>query len=188
MAQTEPDIDRNQWYELWDGAWAGESTSTVTGTFLINGGGTRGAVFIDRADNSSANQRWQFFRVNSTAWTLRTQEGGKNAYMSTKLSDTEETKGNTSVYMASGEIADASAYWDIKPRGDDTWTFTNLANGTGWRMMIKPANGYVAMSDNFTAPQHGQGLNFHKVAAIDDDAFSSIGVSSILLAGKLCVC
>jgi hypothetical protein len=174
MAQ-EPDIDPNRWYSM----YIDSHTQAMVGTVLYNGDGSRGAVFIKTRNDTETEQRWQLLKLNSTAWTLRSQGSGPNSYLSAKYSDDEQQAGKSFAYMARGDIADASAYWTITSWGDDTWYLTNLANKADYHLTLTPNAGHIVMSSNITAPQKGQKWKFLDIAAIDDERYSSVNVRNI---------
>lgn len=175
MAQ-EPDIDPNLWYSMFIDP---SHTQSMVGTALYNGDGSRGAVFIKTRNDTDTEQRWQLRKFNSTVWTLRSQGSGPNSYLSAKYSDDEQQKGKSFVYMARGDIADASAYWTIASWGDGTWYLINLANKTDYHLTLTPNLGHIVMSSNITAPQKGQKWNFSEIAVIDDERYSSVNVRYI---------
>ncbi|CAO2651592.1 Nn.00g041620.m01.CDS01 [Neocucurbitaria sp. VM-36] len=170
-------LNSNTWYQV----YIGTGTQSLVGTSPFSGSGSRGATFINYTDNSSANQRWQIFQLNSTAWTLRNQEGGPNAWLGTTLSDSENTEGATRSCMERGDVADASVYWTINPWGDGTWYFSNAANGTGYHLQKKDS-GIMVMSPNVTAPQNAQRWKFKKITTINNDNYSKINLVGAVVA------
>ena len=177
---TSPDnVDSNHWYQV----FIGTGTQSLVGTSPFSGSGPRGDTSVNYTDNSSGNQRWQIFQLNSTTWTLRNQEGGPNAWLGAALSSTDDTEGTTRPCMERGDFADASVYWTISPWGDGTWYFSNAANGTDYHLKRKD-NGVMVMSPNVTAPQNGQRWKFKKIATIDNDNYSKINVRFGLLWGN----
>ncbi|KAF1938082.1 hypothetical protein EJ02DRAFT_474625 [Clathrospora elynae] len=180
MAQVSK-IDPNQWYSL----YIGTGTQNLVGTTLFQADRSVGTVYIAGEDTSKRNQRWQIFKLNSTAWILRSQAGGPNAYLGTFYAEPEVTEGKTVPRIVRGDIADASVFWTIGSWGDTTWYFSNLANGTGYRLMLKPTGGYLAMSPNITAPQVGQKWQFDTITAINDQRYSSVNVSRLSWIGEV---
>lgn len=172
MAQA-PDLDSNQWYHMY-------VTSGPAQAFVANSlSDESSAVYFRPTNTTQPAQRWQVFRLNSTAWTLRCQAGGPNAWLGTFLtSDTGETRPR----LDRGDIADDSVYWNFGPWGDGTWYLWNYANATK-NHLEKQGNGLLIMSPNITAPASGQRWAFEKIAPVDDQQYSTISVSSTTRAG-----
>ncbi|KAH7067810.1 hypothetical protein FB567DRAFT_256283 [Paraphoma chrysanthemicola] len=170
-----PVVDRNQWYQIYNN---GDKSQAVMGTNLFNRGGTTGAVFFNTTNTAANVQRWQIFpvTVNDTKlYTLRCKEGGPNAFMSTFYVEAEATDGKTRPIMMRGDVANKNAYWSIEAWGDDTWFFTNAANGSGYHLN-KNGNGIMVMSSDIAAPQNGQRFQFATIDKIDDDKYSSVNL------------
>jgi hypothetical protein len=90
----------------------------------------------------------------------------------------EKTEGNTVAGMLRGDVADASVFWNIGSWSDETWYFTNLANGTNH--LIKKPNGLTVMTPDISAPAApGQRWYLKKITAINDKDYSSVNVRSI---------
>lgn len=173
---SEPTIDTNQWYYLYVND---DRRQALVGTNLYTSSGTKGAVFFNTTDTSANTQRWQIFptTVNGTrVYTLRSKEGGPNAFMGAGYVQEEDTEGHTRPQMFRGDVADNGVYWNFGGWGDGTWFLSNGINGTSYHLNRK-VNGLLAMSPNITAPQNGQRWNMAEIAKIDDEKYSSVNVS-----------
>ncbi|KAF2629328.1 hypothetical protein BU25DRAFT_389419 [Macroventuria anomochaeta] len=165
-----PNLDTNQWYSMYINNY---NTSSMLSTSLYTRSGTAGAVFFNFTNHDSATQRWQIFPINSTTVVLRTKEGGANGFIGAQPAD---SNGEISPLMLRGDVADDSVFWQFGSWGDGTWYLYNSANGTDYHLANK--NGQVRMDNNITAPQNLQRFSFDSVAAINDEAYSSVNLLS----------
>ncbi|KAH7374342.1 hypothetical protein BKA66DRAFT_572299 [Pyrenochaeta sp. MPI-SDFR-AT-0127] len=172
-----PSFDSNMWYQI----LAKRTGKTLLGTAPFSGDKSKGAVIMGTAAASGFSQRWQIYQINSTYWSLRTQEAGPDSWLGAIYKSAETTEGNTRPYMARGDIADTSAFWAINPWGDGTWYLSNAANGTNYRMNDKDG-AVLAMSPNITAPQNGQRWHFKEITAINNEKYSSINLLGVDIA------
>jgi hypothetical protein len=169
-----PTIDTNQWYQLYTNE---DKTSSLIGTSLFNRGGTTGAVFFNTTDTSTNVQRWQIFPVTvngSTAYTIRSKDGGPNGFMGTGFNANGDTATSTRPMMLRGDIANNTVFWSFNSWGDGTWFLTNAANND--QHLNRQGNGLLSMSSNITAPQNGQRWGLASIAKIDDEKYSSVNV------------
>ena len=127
---------------------------------------------MNPTNTSSPTQRWQVYQVNSTAWTLRCQESGPNAWLGAT-----GTANDTAAYLARGDVAGADVFWTIDPWRDSTWYMWNAANGSEYHLKKNSSN-LLEMSSNITAPMPGQRWTFEKIEAIDDPQYSTLSVCS----------
>lgn len=148
------------------------------GTSLYNHDGTTGAVFYEATNTSKPGQKWQFYPFNSSAYLLRCQDGGPDAYLAVAVGTPEtKTSGRTIAIMASYTILEDSMFWQIQPWGDGTYYFTNLANGTDWHLNVLDT-GLLAMDSNIMSTQVGEHYTFTSLSTIGDSRFSTVSMSS----------
>jgi hypothetical protein len=177
-AMTNPNLDTSQWYHMY---LNDNKKSSFIGTNLYTNSGTIGAVFFNNTvDLSAPRQRWQIYPINSTTFVLRSGEGGANAFLGTHFVANEETEGHTRPCMVRGDVADDSVFWHFGSWGDGMFWLENAQNGSAYHVERK-ANGIMAMSPNVTAPQNLQRWGFEGIEKIDDEAWSSVNVSSASL-------
>ncbi|KAF3036798.1 hypothetical protein E8E12_004819 [Didymella heteroderae] len=172
---SSPDLDTDQWYYIYVG---NSDANALWGTNLYNNQGTSGAIFLNTTQTSLNTMRWQIYPINSTAYVIRSKEGGANAFVGTHYVPAEESEGHTRPRMVRGDIANDSVFWQFSAWGDDTWWLTNVQNGSDWHLNLKQ-NGLLTMSNNISAPQNGQRWSFGSIAKIDDKAYSSVALRQV---------
>ncbi|KAF3767309.1 hypothetical protein M406DRAFT_328397 [Cryphonectria parasitica EP155] len=164
-------FDTNAWYQV---NVTSQKDQCFHGTPLYEDGLT-GAVFFQNTNTSNTGQRWQFYPYNSSVYLLRCEEGGPNGYLGTSLgtgSDKDRLTGNTVPWLAHYNVSDDSMFWTIEPWGDGTYYFSNLANGTGWRLDTL-VTALMAMNSNITSAQRGEQYTFTSIGVIDDSRYST---------------
>jgi hypothetical protein len=170
--QTLESLESNRWYEL---VVAKNTTESLLGTALYN---QRGSVYSSKCNTSNPAQQWQIYPLSSNTCILRTRASGPDGYLATgeKNTDTPTATGNTVPILRSSAGSDSSMIWHINAwnSNDNTFFFTNAANGTGMHLMSLD-DGTFAMSTNTTI-QNAQRFSWNALANINDARFSSIDV------------
>lgn len=168
-------FDDNTWYQVNVTRFTGLS---LLGTSLFKDGKT-GAVFYQNTNTSARGQSWQFYPYNSSVYLLRCKDGGPNGYLAAAAGkeDTEQSSitGNTVPILAHYNVSDNSMFWQIEPWGDGTYYFSNLANGSNWRLNVL-GSALMAMDSNITSEQAGEHFTFSSLSTIGDDRYSTINV------------
>ena len=169
-------LDENAWYQVNVTRFTGLS---FLGTSLYNEGNT-GAVFFQNTNTSSRGQSWQFYPYNSSVYLLRCKDGGPNAYLAVAAAgkdstDSSTVTGNTVPVMANYNVTDDSMFWQVAPWGDGTYHFSNLANGSDWRLNVL-GTGLMAMDSNITSAQSGEHFTFNSLSTIGDSRYSTVNV------------
>lgn len=169
-------LDQNAWYQVNVTRFRGLS---LRGTSLSNDGNT-GAVFYENTNTSTVGQSWQFYPYNSSVYLLRCRNGGPNAYLAVAVGvestgSSAVTTGNTVPIMANYNVTDDSMFWRVDPWGDGTYYFSNLANGTDWRLNVL-GTGLMAMDSNITSAQSGEHFTFTSLSTIGDSRYSTVNV------------
>lgn len=172
-------LDDNAWYQVNVTRFTGLS---LRGTSLYNDGNT-GAVFYQNTNTSIPGQSWQFYPYNSSVYLLRCKNGGPNAYLAvaagTGNSDSSTVTGNTVPILANYNVTDDSMFWQVAPWGDGTYHFSNLANGSDWRLNVL-GNALMAMDSNITSAQSGEHFTFTSMSTIGDSQYSTVNVRLFL--------
>lgn len=175
----------NKWYQLTVGN--SESQSMKSSEILFAKNWTSGSVYFDRANTSSSLQQWQIFPTpgNASIYVLRSRSIGPEGYLSAAAGTTNENgenAGNTVPVMRKYTVLDESVFWIMDTWGDGTFHMSNLKNSTEWHLQKNPwgLGTSMSMSSNITAPQDGQRFKFKELADINDVAFSTIQVCSVL--------
>lgn len=78
--------------------------------------------------------------------------------------------------MANYNVTDDSMFWQVEPWGDGTYHFSNLANGSDWRLNVLDT-GLMAMDSNITSAQSGEHFTFTSLSTIGDSRYSTVNVS-----------
>lgn len=153
---------------------------SLRGTSLFKDGLT-GAVFDEITNSTSPGQRWQFYPYNASVYLLRCEEGGPDAFLaaargSGSSSDpASSTTGDTVPIMSNLSISDSSIFWQIAPWGDGTYYFSNLANGSDWRLNTL-STALMAMDSNITTEQSGEHYQFSSMGTIGNSRYSTMDV------------
>lgn len=169
-------LDDNAWYQVNVTRFTGLS---LRGTSLYNDGNT-GAVFYQNTNTSIPGQSWQFYPYNSSVYLLRCRNGGPDAYLAVAVgksdsSDSSSVTGNTVPILANYNVTDDSMFWQVGPWGDGTYYFSNLANGSDWRLNVL-SNALMAMDSNITSAQPGEHFTFTSLSTIGDSRYSTVNV------------
>lgn len=172
-------FDDNTWYQVNATKASGKS---FYGTSLFQDGKT-GAVFFQNTNTSVRGQSWQFYPYNSSVYLVRCKDGGPNGYLAAAAGkeDTEQSSitGNTVPILANYNVTDETMFWQIEPWGDGTYYFSNLGNGSNWRLNLLDS-GLMAMDSNITSAQSGEHFTFASLSTIGDDRYSTINVRAFL--------
>lgn len=168
-------FDDNTWYQVNVTKFSGFS---LLGTSLFKDGLT-GAVFYKETNTSLRGQSWQFYPYNSSVYLLRCKDAGPNGYLAAAAGSSDGAQasitGNTVPILANYNVTDDSMFWQIDPWGDGTYYFSNLANGTNWRLNVLDT-ALMAMDSNITSEQAGEHFTFRSLGTIGDDRYSTINV------------
>lgn len=169
-----PNINNNQWYSLQVNR---NNNASLLSTNNFSRDHSAGASFFTKTNHSDPRQRWQIYGINSTTFVLRTQEGGATLFLGSQGAD---KNGIISPLMLRGDVADASVFWQLGAWGDDTFYLWNGGNGTGYHLARTDTGIGICMNNSIAAPQNKQRWIFDGVAAIDDQAYSTVAVSLLL--------
>jgi hypothetical protein len=172
-------FDSNTWFRISDP----DDILSLVGTYLFEQHDTEGTAFMRISNDTDPEQLWQIWTYDSEHFVLRTAASGSEGYLGTQIGtsiESSENTGDTIPYVASSGRSDESSLWRINPWGDGTFFMLNDANGTDWHMYIE-SNGLLAMTSNITESNSGQSFIFHEIDSIDNDDFSTIAVSLLVI-------
>lgn len=168
-------FDTNAWYQVNVTKFPG---SSLLGTSLFQDGKT-GAVFYQNTNTSAKGQSWQFYPYNSSVYLLRCKDGGPNGYLAAAAgktnTDQSDVTGNTVPILANYNVTDDSMFWTVAPWGDGTYYFSNLANGSEWRLSVMD-NKLMVMDSNTLPAQSGEHYTFTSLSTIGDSRYSTVNV------------
>ncbi|KAK2615503.1 hypothetical protein N8I77_002253 [Diaporthe amygdali] len=166
-------FDTNAWYQVNVTKFPG---SSLLGTSLFQDGKT-GAVFYQNTNTSAKGQSWQFYPYNSSVYLLRCKDGGPNGYLAAAAGKTDtdqsDVTGNTVPILANYNVTDDSMFWTVAPWGDGTYYFSNLANGSEWRLSVMD-NKLMVMDSNTLPAQSGEHYTFTSLSTIGDSRYSTV--------------
>lgn len=181
-------LDTNTWYQVTSPQLDDYS---MRGTNLWASDGTTGALWMDKTNVTGIGGfSWQFWPWNSSVYLLRCKDCGSTGYLAVDVGDDgapadQDETGNTILITANYDVGGDSIFWEIKPWDDGTYYFSNLANGSAWRMNAL-SNTLMVMDSNITSGQEGEHYDFTSLSAIDNSDYSTVDVPVSTLAVESC--
>ncbi|KAF2737205.1 hypothetical protein EJ04DRAFT_488616, partial [Polyplosphaeria fusca] len=167
-------FDQNQWYQIQARTLGGNMSMAAIQPGDIS---STALVTFQDTNTSALIQRWQIWSTQGN-YVLRSA-ANPNTFLSVKSNTTaESTTGGTRGVIRKASNAAGDSLWNISPFNNGYFFMNNVANGTKWQLFAKDA-GNMAMTSNIVGQQVNQSFNFTKVAAINDDRYSSIKTPTI---------
>jgi hypothetical protein len=161
MADPQPEIDPNTWYQVT------ESRVDFTSSLQYNG---QGLYFASQSED--APQYWQFYPVDSNTYQIRNKNTATEQ-LGTCYVSSEVTSPKTQPCMVPASDDD-SQIWLVSTWSDGTYKLQNVGNGTGYNLDVHPGNPLFMSATTAETPKiSGQHWEIQSIGEIDDGTFST---------------